>query len=603
MPASRELVHYRVAIDPQRHELAVEVHLAGEFASGDELLLETPTWVPGDYNFAQYARDIFAVEATDTRTGRPLRVTRAGWQGFCVHEPTGDIHVAYRAYAFEPDFGEASGILDNTFAVLMGNRYLYSRQHLGACRVRYEIPEPWVQDIHHPSGARRIDDTTWEYPSYEILLDTPVVIGQFDKIERSVGGTPIYSVFVDRGVGFDDEVERFVDDLEKVAVYFHEMYGSFPFEDYSFVMSLNPQNEWGLEHLTSTMCGLGPDVFADETTYQQGVRVCAHELFHAWNVRRLRSAPLLQLQHQLEEGSFTEGLWVAEGFTRYYEFLTCTATGVYTAEEFFSNVVGYYEHLVIRPAYERVSSIDSSLTTYLNHNPKYPGRVNNCVDYYDKGMVIAFGVDASLRLSDEGTDLNRAFSEFYRRFVKWPIDGSDYAGYTTADVLEFFDRILPGLGERLDREVNHPGGLDTVDLLRRLGFEVELSEVPYLGIVVNGDDVTTVFDLLDDSPAGRSGLAPQDVITHVNGFQLTAAALRWAASHRHPVKLDVTRGHRALSFTIEPGSRTAIQKLVWKGDEDQRQRMIDWLGKFDMQPGDRVSLDIYENFHGIETVY
>jgi len=79
----------------------------------------------------------------------------------------------------------------------------------------------------------------------------------------------------------------------------------------------------------------------------------------------LRPAPLEKLN--LDEGTFTEGLCVAEGFTRYYEFLSCTRTGVYTTNEFFSSVVNYYTHLSRTPAYSQVTAVDSSLATYANH--------------------------------------------------------------------------------------------------------------------------------------------------------------------------------------------------------------------------------------------
>lgn len=598
-------MHYKVAIDPERHELAVEVAISSEVASGGSLVLETPSWVPGNYNFMQFARDIFSISAVDNVSGEELAVTREGWEGFRIHNPVGGITVRYRAYAFEPQFGEPSGIIDSNYAVLLGTRYLYSREDKGPHQVTYDLPKIWEGRIHHPSGAKKISgsENTWEYPSYEILLDTPVVMGEFDIIEKEVYGTAIYFVFVDQGVGFEARVDEFVEGLVHVCKFYHAMYGSFPFTDYTFVMSLNPQNDWGLEHLTSTMCGLGPDMFTADDKYKRGIRVCAHEMFHAWNVRRLRPAPLLQLHRQLDKGSFTEGLWVAEGFTRYYEFLSCTVTGVYSPEEFFSNIVGYYEHLTVVPAYERVSVADSSAATYLNHNPKYPGRVCNCIDYYDKGMLIAFGIDASLRLHSNTDGLNRAFRKFYDKYVHWPPGNSDYPGYTTKDIIDFFERIQPGLGEQIDHAANYPGGLNTETILEQLGFAVERKLIHYLGLVFTDDTLTTLYNLLDDSPAGRSGLAPQDVITHINGFSLTKAGLKWAATQRAAVTLEALRGHRRLSFTVTPGERQVITGLTWRGNNEQKQRIQAWLGKnFDPDSNEKFSLSFYENFHGIETV-
>lgn len=595
-------VHYSVTVRPERNELLVKARFRGTFAKCDRLVIETPTWVPGNYNFMQFARDIFWVEAVDTASGDPLEVHREGWTGFRVIDPTGDVTVNYRAYAFEPEFGEPSGILDSTYAVLLGNRYLYTKGHLGPCQVSYDLPAGWQGTIHHPSGATKVDNNTWEYPSYEVLLDTPVAMGQFDTRTRTVEGVEFYFVFVDQSVGYEARVEGFVDKIARVTKFFHNMFGSFPFSDYTFVLSCNPQNEWGLEHLTSTMCGLGADVFSDEGQYKIGVRVCAHELFHAWNVRRLRPEPLLELQHKLDSGSFTEGLWVAEGFTRFYEFLSCTVTGVYSPAEFFSNIVGYYEHLTLVPAYERVTALDSSLATYLNHNPKYPGRVNNCIDYYDKGMLIAFGLDASLRLGTENQNLNTAFATFFHEYVHWPPVDPDQVGYTTAQVLVFFDGILPGLGAQLEREVLHPGGLSTENILQALGFNLVREQANYLGLVFTSG-LSVIYNLLDDAPAGNCGLAPGDVVTSVNGYARTDAGLRWAAGHDQPVTLGVTRGHRELNFTIMPGKRDVIAQLIWQGDEIQSARLSEWFNQpFALEAGQQIPLDFYENFHGIETV-
>ena len=75
------------------------------------------------------------------------------------------------------------------------------------------------------------------------------------------------------------------------------------------------------------------------------------------------------------------------------------------SRDLLSNVVNYLRTMNPHPAYERVSAADSSRASFLNHN-RYPGSVNNTIDYYDKGMLIAFDVDAALRLVGK-TDLDR----------------------------------------------------------------------------------------------------------------------------------------------------------------------------------------------------
>jgi len=598
MPDSEEsAVTYDVAVHPDRLELRVTMRLTGEVARG-RVRLEIPTWVPGAYKFTPLCRDLFEVKAFITETRAPLRVTRDGWEAFYVEGGTGNVTVTYRAWGYGIDVSQQSGILDSEYAVLLGTRYLHSPAHLGPCTVTYAVPEAWAGTLHHPSGATRLGPTTWRYSSYELLLDTPVTMGRYALLQREVRGTPFYFVFLDGGVGFDAKSGGFVDEVAAIAAGYHTMFGSFPFADYTFVLTLNPALSWGLEHLTSSMCGLGPDVFTDSDDYAAGLRTCAHELFHAWNVRRLRPAPLDHLARLLTRGAFTEGLWVAEGFTRYYEFLAPTRVGAYSAEQFFSNIVGYLQHLTVTPAYHRVSAEGSSYATYLNH-PKYPGRPANSIDYYDKGMLIAFGLDASLRMKTPGQSLDRAFAAFYEAYVT---GGPGYAGYTTADVITFFEGIQPGLGAMLDRTVNHPGGLTTEALLEELGFTIGRTSSYRLGVMFLDDGAPTLYNVLDDTPAGQSGIAPSDVIVKVNGAAYTPAALAWAATQPETVTLEVLRGQRTLVFTITPEACTSITSLTWNGDDAQAERIRAWLGAFPLTKGEAFATTFYENFHGIETV-
>lgn len=292
----QSIVHYHVTVNPNRHELGVEIHMAGPVITEEHLLLTVPTWVPGNYNFMPFARNIASIAAINNTTGSELQVTREGWQGYRLHTTTNDITIRYvvDACAFEID--EPSGILDSHYAVLLGSRYLYNQQHLGNCFVTYHLPQAWHNKIHHPSGAERIAKTTWQYPSHEILLNTPIVIGNFNSYKREIHNTPIHFVFVGSGIEHQQKISEFVDELAKIAELFHHIYGELPFQDYTFVMGLNPENGWGLEHLTSRMCCLAPDVFTDPEQYKQGIRVCVNEMFHTWNIRRLRPPPLLKLQ-------------------------------------------------------------------------------------------------------------------------------------------------------------------------------------------------------------------------------------------------------------------------------------------------------------------
>ncbi|MBO1419032.1 PDZ domain-containing protein [Streptomyces sp. FH025] len=586
-----EPVHYQVTVDPHLHQIRVVMTIKG-MNDGTGPTVETPTWVPGDYTFAPYGRDIFEVKATDLDDGHDLTVRRDGWQGYHIEQPGPNVRITYTASCESAAFGEASGILDDGNGVLLGTRYLRVTSYDGPYRVTYDLPKGWA--LHHPSGATPVGATTWEYPGYEILLDTPVVVGSFDHKTRQVAKTPFHHVFLDRAAGFETRADDFVDQVGRVADGYRSMFGSFPFEDYTFVYGSDPTEEWGLEHLTSTMVGIDPNVFTDPVKWATGIRVCAHELFHAWNVRRLRPAPLGELD--LRGGSFTEGLWVAEGFTRYYEFLSCTRAEAYTPEQFLSAVVNYYRHLVALPAYQRVSPVDASLASFLNHGDKYAGKVNDATDYYDQGMVIAFCLDATLRLKAR-TTLDQVFADFYGKHA------GKGSGYTLDDLRKHLESVLAGLGERVLNEAGKPARLALVPRLEELGFTVGQESVKSLGLVLKDDTGPVVYGVLDTGPAGAAGLAPDDVITTVDAKPFDLTALRWLRDNSAGVTLGVLRGNRPRTYTVRPASRQQIGSLTWNGTSAQAAAIGSWLGRpFAPEAGQDIPLDFYENFHGVQTV-
>ncbi|PYG34788.1 hypothetical protein [Pelagimonas varians] len=599
MSSAPSFAKYSVSIDPRTLEMSVSLMLSGESVK-DGMIVTTPNWVAGDYDFEPYGRDIFCVSATNPETGAAVEVQRQGLSAYRLNGVHDSVRITYTASAYETEYGDALGLVDSNYAVLMGTRYLFCPDNLGQCTVEYEnLPDGW--SLHHPSGANRVGKSnTWVYPNFEILLDTPVILGKLEVFERNIRDVSFYFAFVDSAVGFHERVDEFLDKLVSAIEAIHDVFGMFPFEDYTFVLSFNPDADWGLEHLTSNLSGLGPDVFVDEEAFSRGVRVCAHELFHAWNVRRLRPAPLGQLSHGLTCGCFTEGLWMAEGFTRYYEFLISTRVRAYSADQFFSSIIGYDQHLSQQPAYERVSSTDSSLSTFLNHS-KYPGRVNNSIDYYDKGMLIAFAIDAHLRSSNSGLSLDSAFRDFYLEFfgdgTKVP---SDYVGYTTPQVIDFFTTLDPDLGRKIETWLNKPAGLETTKYLSLLGLNVVYENTHAIGLFFAGDGAPTIYGVADNMPAAV-GLAPGDIITAVNGFAYSLVALKWVAAAQSPVTLTVMRGHRIIDFTMTPAPQKRIKGLQWSGTPAQAALIRDWLGvAFDPAAGQVLPVDFYENFHGIE---
>jgi predicted metalloprotease with PDZ domain len=499
------------------------------------------------------------------------------------------VHVQLNAW--DPATAELAGLVDDRWALLVASRYPFAPELPSACEVEYRLPEGWP--LHHPAGAVQVGPRTFRYENQAALLDAPVVAGAVTCVTRTVRGTPFHALFLSVPVGYEEEGPAFLDGLVRVAENCHDIFGSFPFADYTFIFDTSADSGWGMEHSASTLVTLDPEVFLQPRRRSDALRVCAHELFHAWNGARLKAAPLGA--PDLIGGSFPDGLWLTEGFTRYYEFLLGTRGGWLRPADALGNLVNYHRHLKMRPAWGRVSPMDSSRAAFLNHH-RFPGAVNGSLDYYDQGMLIAFDVDVALRRA--GDSLDAAMRDL---FAAW---AGHRAGYTSEDVLSFLSARHPEVGAIAARGVREPGGLVTEASLRQLGFELLHADVGFLGVVLEGNTGPRVSDVADASPAGEAGLAAGDEFLAVEGRPFRLGILRYCLERRREVPLTVRRGERIFSALVPVGRRSEVSRLSWAGSEAEGELVRSWLGAPDFRPapGESIGLEAYDNFHGIQTV-
>ena len=567
---------YRLTLVPHAARLEGELLLpAGAH------LLETVSWVPGAYAFMRYGRDLVDVRAEDAETGTPLAVVREGWTGYRVATAERAVRVRFRVAMADVAWGELAGYVSLEHAVVHATRVPHVRALGGAVRVEWIVPADWA--MHHPAGAAAEGSHTFVYPSFAAWLDLPVVAGAFTERTRKEGSTTFHHVFLERAVGMDTELDAFVDDVQKLARVTGEVFGSFPFAEYTFVWSFDSRMHWGLEHANSTLVGVGPLCLVDPEARFSALRVAAHELVHAWNVCRLKPAALVNVD--LVAGGFPGELWVAEGFTRYYEFLLTARAGFCSAERFFANVVNYHRGTTTRPGYERTTPLDSSQATFLNHH-RYPNAANTMIDYYDAGMLVAFDVDAYLRCR-QGT-LDTGFRALYTQF------GTSASGYTHDDVCSVFAEL--GAEALIRTEVETAGALSTVERLRELGFTCDVTAVPTLGVVLDGERIVHV---LEGSGAEAAGLHCDDRIVAHDGLAFSATGLAWLIAHRTSLELTVRRGDRQHVRIATLGTRREITRLVFEGGTEHEARLTAWLGSCPAV-GTEISLRPYDNFHGTE---
>ncbi|MBK6693123.1 MAG: M61 family metallopeptidase [Myxococcales bacterium] len=588
-------MHYRVRVDPQARQLSLSLTLARK-ERGD-ISLAVPTWVPGAYAFMRYGRDVFDLGAEDVATGEHLRVERDGFSGFRIKDASPEVRVTAKISAADGAWGELVGFVEPGYAVIRASHFPFDVGHDGPCKLSLELPEGWA--IHHPGGALRDvgeGTPTFQHRSHESLVDTPVVCGAFDRLTRSDDGATFHVVFLTRAVGHEREVEAFVDDLMVICRATKAIFGSYPFDEYTFVVATDPRHSFGLEHAHATLVGFGDLVFIDREARATALRLAAHELFHAWNVCRLRPAALMK--PDFVAGSFPDGLWISEGVTRYYELLLAARTGVFSVNRFLSNLVRYDDAIRVLPASRHVSLADSSKATFLNHN-RFPGSTSATLDYYDKGLLVAFAIDACLRTAQTPSSLDRAFAAFYEEFVG--------RGFSTEEAIQFFHHFasprLPRvpLGPMLQRIVVGSDIPETSLWLEALGFAIERETRPMLGVWLKADRGPGVLEVLAESPAAKAGLLAGDELVAVNGFAFRPEVLSYVLAAGEPFDLEVRSGNRYRVLTVAPKVRelASLLRVVEPSSE-----LRSWLGEgaSTLAPGTPIPLNHYDNFHVAESM-
>ena len=102
------------------------------------------------------------------------------------------------------------------------------------------------------------------------------------------------------------------------------VFGEVPWTNYT-VMQINDSSysgASGLEHQNSHVDVVGFNLL--DNPFMPGLY--AHEIFHSWNVKRMRPAEMVPYRYDVAEP--TPWLWVSEGITDYYADLAQVRGGV-----------------------------------------------------------------------------------------------------------------------------------------------------------------------------------------------------------------------------------------------------------------------------------
>jgi len=271
----------------------------------------------------------------------------------------------------------------------------------------------------------------------------------------------------------------------------------------------------GLEHQNSHVDVISP--FALGNPFMPSLY--AHEMFHAWNVKRLRPADMTPYRY--DQPQPTTWLWVSEGITDYYADLALVRGGVVDSTGFAETTTGKIGEVAAAPP---VALEDASLSTWIHP------RDGSSYVYYPKGSLAGFLLDIMIRdASNNAKSLDDVMRALYGNDYKnnrgftsdewWSAVTSAANGKSFTD---FYTRYIDG---------RDPFPYDAVLPLAGLRLVRDTINEPRVGIATIQDSSGVhVTQIVPGSSAEGAGVQPGDLLVSIGG--ISAADPTWSEQFR-----------------------------------------------------------------------
>lgn len=509
-------VTYEVTFD-RTTSLSQSLRVSMSFLTEAEspVLLSLPRWTPGSYDVVEFAKNVYNFSAESN--GEPLPWDKLDFDTWRINPRLpSEVTVSFDYLADELDNGAAW--TQPNFAFFNGtNVFLFPEGgdlDFGAL-VRIVTEPDWLV----ATGMHALEQP-WEYSeeSFHDLVDMPFFVGEFDLDSTEIDdrwyrlATYPRDVLVRQGrQSLWSAIRRMVP--PQVAV-FRET----PWDHYTTLLVFNQQFPGGaaLEHQNSHL-GIYNNLFIGNLVLAS---ITAHEIFHAWNVKRLRPSDLVPYDYTAPQP--TELLWISEGITDYYADLILVRSSLIPDEVFYQITAGKINAVADLPP---VALEDASLSTWISP------RDGTASIYYDKGSLLGFILDILIREeSGNRASLDQVMRELYRRTY---LEGR---GFENED---FWNVIADLTGTRnvertvYDSYVDGRKPLPWSEVLPLAAMELlaDTARFPQLGVTtVRGEDGVEITAILPLSTAERAGVRVGDLLVQVGEIEVSDTG--WAVEFR-----------------------------------------------------------------------
>jgi predicted metalloprotease with PDZ domain len=559
-----EITFDRAAAAARRLRVATSFDVDGQ----GPVLLSLPAWTPGAYEISNFSRWVtgFTAQAPggalldwdevdhdtwriDTRGARSVTVR------FDYIADTLDNAMSWT----RPDFALFNGT--NVFMYPEGRGLDFGAQ------VTIRTEADWRIATGMPRSPSPGAPNTFAAPNFHDLVDMPFFVGRFDVDSAQIAGRwtrlatyPVGSVAGQYRNVVWDQLRKMIP--PQVAVFGGEV----PWDTYTILQITDStyRGASGLEHQNSHVDVLTPLALGSDFLPS----LYAHEVFHAWNVKRLRPQDLWPYVYDRPQP--TTLLWMSEGITDYYADLALVRGGVTDANAFYSTTAGKINEVNEVPA---VALEDASLSTWV-HPVNGTGYI-----YYPKGSLAGFILDIMIR---DGSDNRRSLDDVMRELYQ-----SEYkrgSGFTNA---EWWSAVSRAAGGRsfdafYERYIDGREPFPWDSILPIAGLRAMRDQQPRLGIFTAPDSAgIRITQLEPGGAAAEAGVREGDYLLAVGDIVVTDPEFgtrfreRFArATEGSPINLRVRRVAQTLTLTARLRFSPGAVRIVPDANPSPKARRI-----------------------------
>ena len=582
-PRVRPSISYAIRVDKKDLSgFAVEMRVRG---AGNIVRIAMASHPEYDDRYWRYIENLSA----ESR-GAALKVTREEDSLWRVETPNGDLTVKYRIHppaqttptraAWKPFLSPAGGLVGDLHSLM----YVVGAESVPA-RLTLDLPNGWAI----ASGLAPTDDPkTFAASSVELLLDSPIMIGQLQRWNFTINGVPHHVVYLPQPNAATFDTASFIAGIQKLVTEAFKIFGKPPYHTYTFLYQDGAQG--ALEHLNSVTIGARSQSLAQRLT---GVfDTTAHEYFHTWNLMHVRPVERVGLRYRPAEP--TAELWWSEGVTIYFSDLLLRRAKLPTFDPTrVAHLETYIAAYLLTPGYSRISAERASRAA---DDPAALG--DDYAETHLQGSLLGTMLDLMIR---EATRGQRSLEDVMRtlsgRFTpQRGITGRDIERAVhevcACDAHSFFEAYVRGAHQ-----------IDFDRYLRAIGLRTHVTWSPALGsdgkpepdlrifaFSAAGDSTLRIRITDPDSAWGRAGFHTGDRLVSLDGrpvatamdFRSWLGQLRMSQTARVEMMRDGAPTQIAITITGYDRPTVKIDEIADASPEQRRLRE-QWLKAEDVK--------------------